>query len=81
MLSQLNSLRLSLLWQSAKWSCGQLVEATVQKLKGPEQPSAAESLILQKSQIDSFPEEYRLLKAGKPVQLTSRLLTLAPEFD
>ncbi|XP_077361612.1 uncharacterized protein LOC144006574 [Festucalex cinctus] len=41
----------------------------------------AEREILQQAQKDSFPEEYNLLKANKPVPSTSRLLTLAPEFD
>lgn len=64
----------------------ELREAMVQIHKGAEQPSAAdyqavEMLILQKSQIDSFPEEYRLLKAKRPIHSTSQLLTLAPEYD
>lgn len=49
----------------SSWS--ELIEATVQIHKRSEQPSAtdyqvAEMLIFQKSQIDSFPEEYKLLK-------------------
>ncbi|KAL0149811.1 hypothetical protein M9458_054859 [Cirrhinus mrigala] len=64
----------------------ELVEATVQGLKdaGPrsaEDYQTAEWHILQKSQVDSFPDEYKLLKAGNPVPSTSRLLPLAPEFD
>ncbi len=64
----------------------ELVDATVQGLKDTEPRSAedyqtAEWPILQKSQVDSFPDEYKLLKAGKPVPSTSRLLVLAPEFD
>lgn len=54
----------------------ELVEATVQGLKDTEPPSAedyrtAERHILLKSQIDSFPDEYKLLKAGKPIPSTS----------
>lgn len=41
----------------------------------------AERLILLRAQIDSFPKEYSLLKAGKPVPRCSRLLTLSPEVD
>lgn len=64
----------------------ELVEGTVQRLKSTERPSAedyqtAEWNVLQKSQADSFPDEYRLLKVGKPVHSSSRLLALAPEFD
>lgn len=63
-----------------------LVEATVQGLKDTGPSSAAdyqtaEWHILQKSQIYCFPEEYKLLKAGKSVPSTSQLLALAPEFD
>ncbi|KAL1272022.1 hypothetical protein QQF64_031038 [Cirrhinus molitorella] len=66
------------------WS--ELIEATVQLHKCGEQPSAAdyqaaEMLLLQKSQIDSFPEEYKLLKAKRPIPSNSRLLTLSPEYD
>lgn len=68
----------------ASWS--ELIEATVQIHKRAEQPSAAdyqaaEMLIFQKSQIDSFPEEYKMLKAKRPILSNSRLLTLAPEYD
>ncbi len=41
----------------------------------------AERLILQRAQLDSFPQEYSLLKAGRPVSRSSRLLTLSPEMD
>lgn len=41
----------------------------------------AETLIFQRAQQDSFPDEMRLLRAGKPVLSSSRLLTLSPEFD
>ncbi len=66
--------------------CGIVIEATVQIHKRAEKPSAAdyqaaEMPIFQKSQIDSFPEEYKLLKAKRPIPSNSRLLTLAPEYD
>ncbi|XP_051791369.1 uncharacterized protein LOC127529975 [Erpetoichthys calabaricus] len=64
----------------------ELVEAVVQSRSDQTIPTAedyrmSEFLIFQNSQLDSFPEEYMLLKNGKPVPVTSRLLTLAPEFD
>lgn len=74
--------------QYASWQ--DLVEATVQELHGAATqngvPTAsdyqqAEMLIFKRMQQDSFPEELRLLEAGKPVQNSSRLLTLAPELD
>ena len=41
----------------------------------------AEVIILQRAQQQSFPDDYRLLSAGKPVLSGSRLLKLAPEMD
>lgn len=41
----------------------------------------AEHLILQRAQTDCFPDDYALLRAGKPVSANSRLITLSPEFD
>ncbi|KAK7938472.1 hypothetical protein WMY93_001798 [Mugilogobius chulae] len=41
----------------------------------------AERDILQQVQQENFPEEYNLLSTNKPIPATSRLLTLAPEFD
>ncbi|XP_077363581.1 uncharacterized protein LOC144007644 [Festucalex cinctus] len=67
-----------------------LVQATVQERHGAADQSSsptaedyreAEILILKRSQQESFPDELRLLKAGKPVPSRSRLLTLAPELD
>ncbi|KAJ8389779.1 hypothetical protein AAFF_G00114850 [Aldrovandia affinis] len=68
----------------------ELREVTAQALhgvagQGP-RPTAsnyqkAETLILQRAQEDSFPDELRLLKAGKPIQSSSRLITLSPELD
>lgn len=67
-----------------------LVEATVQEHHGAATqngvPTAsdyqqAEMLIFKRMQQDRFPEELRLLEAGKPVRNSSRLLTLAPELD
>lgn len=67
-----------------------LVEATVQQSQSDSNKSSsptaedyvmAEHLIFQNNQWTSFPEEYEQLTAGKPVSTTSRLLTLAPEFD
>lgn len=74
-----------------QYSCWtDLVDATVQGLDGAAAPSSvptasdyqqAEMLIFKQVQQDCFPEELRLLRAGKPVQRSSRLLTLSPELD
>ena len=67
-----------------------LLEATVQELQGAAGQSGsctaedyrkAEVLVLKQAQRDSFPDELRLLKAGKPLSSSSRLLTLSPEID
>lgn len=67
-----------------------LIDATVRRLDGAAaQPGVrtasdyqqAELLIIKQAQRDSFPEELRLLQAGKPVQRSSSLLTLSPELD
>lgn len=73
----------------ATWS--ELVEATASTLQHEEAQQAAPSsartyqqavsLLLKQSQLDSFLEDYNLLKANKPVPSSSRLLVLAPEFD
>nr|XP_061835547.1 uncharacterized protein LOC133618822 [Nerophis lumbriciformis] len=65
----------------------ELLVATVQELHGAagsytaEDYRNAETLILKQAQCESFPEELRLLKAGKPVPSVSRLLTLSPEMN
>lgn len=68
----------------------EVLEATARELYGvadfkghpnAEDYRQAERLILLRAQIDSFPKEYSLLKAGKPVPRCSRLLTLSPEVD
>ncbi|XP_023806317.1 SH3 and multiple ankyrin repeat domains protein 2 isoform X1 [Oryzias latipes] len=41
----------------------------------------AEKLVIQQAQQESFPEDYKLLAAGKSVSSSSRLLTLSPELD
>lgn len=41
----------------------------------------AEREVLRRSQQDSFAEELSLLSTGKPVAATSRLISLAPEYD
>lgn len=67
-----------------------LVEAVAQELHGAaaqdDSPPAstyieAETVVLRRMQMDSFPEDYRLLKTNKPVRSDSRLLCLSPEFD
>ncbi|XP_048865547.1 uncharacterized protein LOC125739453 isoform X1 [Brienomyrus brachyistius] len=42
---------------------------------------AAEREILRQAQLDSFIDDYTYLAAGKLVSSTSRLVTLAPEYD
>ncbi|XP_042610577.1 uncharacterized protein LOC109111550 [Cyprinus carpio] len=37
--------------------------------------------VLRQAQAESFPDELRLLKSGKPILSTSRLITLSPELD
>ncbi len=37
--------------------------------------------VLRQAQGESFPDELSLLKSGKPVSSTSRLITLSPELD
>ena len=67
----------------------QLLEDTAQQLHrttedGPSPADdyrQAEILVLRQAQQDSFPEEYRQLKSGKPIHRSSRLLALSPEFD
>lgn len=68
----------------------ELLEVKAQELHGAAEakghPTAedyrqAERVILQRAQLDSFPQEYSLLKAGKLVPRSSRLLTLSPEMD
>ncbi|KAM9364275.1 uncharacterized protein KZ484_010543 [Pholidichthys leucotaenia] len=41
----------------------------------------AELCILRSAQRDSFPDEVRCFSAAKPIPTSSRLYTLAPEFD
>lgn len=51
------------------------------KESGAEYYCQAERLLLNKAQRESFPEELLLLKVGKPIQRSSRLLNLSPELD
>ncbi len=46
-----------------------------------EDHQSAERDILRKVQIDSFPEDFDCLVAGKPVPSSSHLIMLAPEYD
>ncbi|CAM4718193.1 unnamed protein product [Leuciscus chuanchicus] len=67
-----------------------LLEATSRSLHGAASQSStlsaddyaeAELRILQRAQYDSFPEEVKCLKTGKALSSSSRLLSLAPEYD
>ncbi|KAL1261419.1 hypothetical protein QQF64_006684 [Cirrhinus molitorella] len=67
-----------------------LVESVAQELHGAAEQSGspptstyqeAELTALRKAQMDSFPEDYQLLKSSKPIHSNSRLLCLSPEFD
>lgn len=40
-----------------------------------------ETTLLRRIQSDSFPEELKALKQGKPVHAGSRLSALSPEYD
>ncbi|KAK7880057.1 hypothetical protein WMY93_033275 [Mugilogobius chulae] len=72
-------------------SFNDLLKETVRSLHGAANASdatlsaddfkEAELCILRSAQKDSFPDEVHCLSAGKPVPTTSRLYTLAPEFD
>lgn len=68
----------------------ELLQATVQELHGAatkesganvEYYRQAERLLLNKAQRESFPEQLHLLKAGKPIRCSNRLLNLSPELD
>ncbi|XP_075343516.1 uncharacterized protein LOC142401954 [Odontesthes bonariensis] len=68
----------------------QVLEATITQVHGAatgdRTPSAedyrqAEIVVLRRAQQESFPDEYRLLKSGKSISRSSRLIALAPEFD
>lgn len=66
----------------------ELLQATHQSLHGAAAPamSAAdriemETTLLRRIQSDSFPEELKALKQGKPVCPGSRLSALSPEYD
>lgn len=68
----------------------ELLQTTVLELQGvatkesganAEYYHQAERLLLNKAQRESFPEELRLLKAGKPIRRSSQLLNLSPELD
>ncbi len=70
----------------------ELVEATVRSLHGAATADSdsslqadvyveAEKLILAQAQQDSFPLEVQALKTGQPIPATSRLVSLAPEYD
>lgn len=75
--------------QYATWS--ELVEAITHTLQREEadkadQPTARTyqhtvSLLTKQSQLESFPGEYHLPKANKPIPSSSRLLVLCPEFN
>ncbi|KAL7844327.1 hypothetical protein SRHO_G00228660 [Serrasalmus rhombeus] len=50
-------------------------------LTDADQYRLAERVVLQRAQQQSFPEEYELLAADKPITSRSCLLTLAPVMD
>ncbi|XP_034539669.1 uncharacterized protein LOC117812820 [Notolabrus celidotus] len=68
----------------------ELLEATTRSLHGAanitDHPTAddynkAELALLRQAQMESFPEDFVLLKSGKAIPTSSRLLTLTPEYD
>ncbi len=48
---------------------------------GASEYQQAERNLLRQAQLDSFPPEYDVLKTGKPIPSSSRLLKLSPELD
>ncbi|XP_077361589.1 uncharacterized protein LOC144006560 [Festucalex cinctus] len=74
--------------QFSSWK--DLLEATTQELHGAagsdgppaaEEYRQAEKVLLRRAQMESFPQEYSLLKRGRVVPRNSRLITLSPELD
>ena len=68
----------------------ELLEATAQLLHGAADSttqsaandySKAKLALLRHAQMESFPEEFTLIKSGKTILTSSRLLTLAPEYN
>lgn len=68
----------------------ELLRATARSLHGAatitDPPAAddfrrAEHALLRQAQMESFPGEFALLRAGKTIPRSSRFLTLAPEYD
>ncbi|XP_016519033.1 uncharacterized protein LOC107833689 [Poecilia formosa] len=70
-------------WQELLESTAQNLQAAVGKdvSLSAEDYRKAERHIMAKIQHDSFPDEIRLLKLGKPVATNSRLRALAPQLD
>lgn len=77
-------------WLKHSTPDGDLLETTAEKLHGAASTAGnltaedfrqAECHIISRIQQESFPEELRLLKAGKPVPINSRLCALAQELD
>ena len=64
--------------QSLRWN---MVMRQQDPKLSAEEIQEAEREILRRAQQDSFTEECNLLSSGKPVHTTSRLLSLAPEYD
>lgn len=76
--------------QFSTWA--ELLKATVTSLHGAATPQTqpqddsgsyilAEKLLLQQSQRDSFPEEFKALTTNRPLPSNSRLASLSPEYD
>ncbi|XP_067306008.1 uncharacterized protein [Pseudorasbora parva] len=68
----------------------ELVQVTVESAEGAANTDTpceaskyiqAEKLLLAQAQLDSFPDEFRALKAGQSIPPDSRLSSLAPEYD
>ncbi|CAI5677208.1 unnamed protein product [Oreochromis niloticus] len=69
-----------------------LMKTTARSLHGAADPNSsshseaddyikAEKLLLMKAQSESFPEEAKALRSGKPLPANSRLNSLSPEYD
>lgn len=67
----------------------ELVDTTARQLHRAGNPDGkssaaayqAKHLILQRAQMDCFPDDYALLQADKPVSANIHLITASPEFD
>lgn len=68
-------------WEDLVVGTSQHISSSSETNSQPPERSYVETLLLQHAQQESFPEEYALLQAEKPLSKQSPLNNLAPEFD